>query len=224
VADLGRSAKFMKSAAIIVGLILSNVLRGETTPENLQHVPAAPTSPQALVSLLGVETWSLQVPAPGGHDYQVALFAKIPGRSPVRLTEGVVIRAKKKFPSNFVTVEIAVAGLWTSPRQAKLQIGIFAGYRIHCLVENPFPKGMATLSEGPDCYMDEKGRIALVQGAKEVLGACPFVDGQEMSLYLQRDLWDETIKEPNKALVPTPASVTPAASAPVAPDAGAAHL
>jgi len=30
--------------------------------------------------------------------------------------------------------------------------------------------------------------------------------------------------EPNKALVPTPASVTPAAGAPVAPDAGAAHL
>jgi hypothetical protein len=30
--------------------------------------------------------------------------------------------------------------------------------------------------------------------------------------------------EPNKALVPTPASVTPAADAPVAPDAGAAHL
>jgi hypothetical protein len=29
---------------------------------------------------------------------------------------------------------------------------------------------------------------------------------------------------PNKALVPTPASVTPAAGAPVAPDAGAAHL
>jgi hypothetical protein len=29
---------------------------------------------------------------------------------------------------------------------------------------------------------------------------------------------------PNKALVPTPASVTPAADAPVAPDAGAAHL
>jgi len=32
------------------------------------------------------------------------------------------------------------------------------------------------------------------------------------------------IKKPNKALVPTPASVTPAAGAPVAPDAGAAHL
>jgi len=31
-------------------------------------------------------------------------------------------------------------------------------------------------------------------------------------------------KEANKALVPTPASVTPAAGAPVAPDAGAAHL
>src|ERR1035437_10087583 len=31
-------------------------------------------------------------------------------------------------------------------------------------------------------------------------------------------------KRPNKALVPTPASVTPAAGAPVAPDAGAAHL
>jgi len=31
-------------------------------------------------------------------------------------------------------------------------------------------------------------------------------------------------KRPNKALVPTPASVTPAADAPVAPDAGAAHL
>jgi hypothetical protein len=30
--------------------------------------------------------------------------------------------------------------------------------------------------------------------------------------------------EPNQALVPTPASVTPAADAPVAPDAGAAHL
>ena len=29
---------------------------------------------------------------------------------------------------------------------------------------------------------------------------------------------------PNQALVPTPASVTPAADAPVAPDAGAAHL
>jgi hypothetical protein len=29
---------------------------------------------------------------------------------------------------------------------------------------------------------------------------------------------------PNQALVPTPASVTPAANAPVAPDAGAAHL
>ena len=29
---------------------------------------------------------------------------------------------------------------------------------------------------------------------------------------------------PNQALVPTPASVTPAAGAPVAPDAGAAHL
>jgi 4-methyl-5(b-hydroxyethyl)-thiazole monophosphate biosynthesis len=32
------------------------------------------------------------------------------------------------------------------------------------------------------------------------------------------------INRPNKALVPTPASVTPAAGAPVAPDAGAAHL
>jgi hypothetical protein len=30
--------------------------------------------------------------------------------------------------------------------------------------------------------------------------------------------------KPNQALVPTPASVTPAADAPVAPDAGAAHL
>jgi hypothetical protein len=32
------------------------------------------------------------------------------------------------------------------------------------------------------------------------------------------------IKRANQALVPTPASVTPAAGAPVAPDAGAAHL
>jgi hypothetical protein len=31
-------------------------------------------------------------------------------------------------------------------------------------------------------------------------------------------------QEPNQALVPTPASGTPAAGAPVAPDAGAAHL
>jgi len=31
-------------------------------------------------------------------------------------------------------------------------------------------------------------------------------------------------KRPNQALVPTPASVTPAANAPVAPAAGAAHL
>jgi hypothetical protein len=32
------------------------------------------------------------------------------------------------------------------------------------------------------------------------------------------------INKPNKALVPTPVSVTPAAGAPVAPDTGAAHL
>jgi len=38
-------------------------------------------------------------------------------------------------------------------------------------------------------------------------------------------LWDpREAKQPNQALVPTPASVTPAADAPVAPDAGAAHL
>jgi hypothetical protein len=36
--------------------------------------------------------------------------------------------------------------------------------------------------------------------------------------------WTSPEKKPNKALVPTPASVTPAADAPVAPDAGAAHL
>ena len=39
----------------------------------------------------------------------------------------------------------------------------------------------------------------------------------ELSAKLERS-------EANQALVPTPASVTPAADAPVAPDAGAAHL
>jgi len=46
------------------------------------------------------------------------------------------------------------------------------------------------------------------------------IGGKFMAFYL-----DEIRKDPpNQALVPTPASVTPAADAPVAPDAGAAHL
>jgi hypothetical protein len=40
-----------------------------------------------------------------------------------------------------------------------------------------------------------------------------------------RDAMEKAHKtEPNQALVPTPTSVMPAADAPVAPDAGAAHL
>jgi len=41
---------------------------------------------------------------------------------------------------------------------------------------------------------------------------------------LPDDIVSSLEKEANQALVPTPASVTPAADAPVAPDAGAAHL
>lgn len=41
---------------------------------------------------------------------------------------------------------------------------------------------------------------------------------------VNKEILESFGKTPNKALVPTPASVTPAAGAPVAPDAGAAHL
>jgi hypothetical protein len=44
--------------------------------------------------------------------------------------------------------------------------------------------------------------------------------GEEWSMWFSRP----EKKRANQALVPTPASVTPAAGAPVAPDAGAAHL
>jgi hypothetical protein len=45
-----------------------------------------------------------------------------------------------------------------------------------------------------------------------------------MGVLLYQELQNEIKNRSNQALVPTPASVTPAADAPVAPDAGAAHL
>jgi len=48
-----------------------------------------------------------------------------------------------------------------------------------------------------------------------------FVPSGDLAHYVFPEIETE---KPNKALVPTPASVTPAADAPVAPDAGAAHL
>ena len=54
-----------------------------------------------------------------------------------------------------------------------------------------------------------------------VLSFILFILSGHIGLFFARGL-DNV--EPNQALVPTPASVTPAADAPVAPDAGAAHL
>jgi predicted metalloprotease with PDZ domain len=60
----------------------------------------------------------------------------------------------------------------------------------------------------------ETGKVLLLIQAKD--------SGKTRTVELQ--FHEAPSTEPNQALVPTPASVTPAADAPVAPDAGAAHL
>ena len=65
--------------------------------------------------------------------------------------------------------------------------------------------------------------LASPRGPQHVKTVCSYVDskGQPHEFHV---LDGGRPKPANQALVPTPASVTPAAGAPVAPDAGAAHL
>jgi len=56
-------------------------------------------------------------------------------------------------------------------------------------------------------------------------GAAVIISTRDSEDRAKREHDEEQIRQrANQALVPTPASVTPAADAPVAPDAGAAHL
>jgi len=85
------------------------------------------------------------------------------------------------------------------------------------ICQNDKPKGLLHLKEYAKLHPEDKSiqqTIAQIEVSKIEISHNPPPD------------YDVKTKktEANQALVPTPASVTPAAGAPVAPDAGAAHL
>jgi len=137
----------------------------------------------------------------------VKIIGTEPNQTPERVTAGFVDLALKFDLTSGEMVEAKVS--WVAPKIKKL--GVRTGD--HLTVVDGKPSVNWSRSDF-DSYLD----AGLIEGKSAVFA---FVGSRW--LVMEHTFTITLKKELNQSLVPTPASVTPAADAPVAPDGVAAH-